>query len=74
MFSRANRKNIEPFNIRIGKVFYIFIIIEFTTLSIYQFSFLWTYYIRLDTKLRELLLHNLTLNYEKTKQKLHSII
>jgi len=31
---------------------------------------LWTYYIRLDIRLRELLLHNLTLNYVKTKKEL----
>ena len=34
----------------------------------------WTYYIRLDIKLRDLELHQLTLNYEKTKQELQSII
>ena len=35
-----------------------------------QHTAVWTYYIRLDTKLRELLLHNLTLNYVKTKKEL----
>jgi len=34
----------------------------------------WTYYIRLDIKLRDLELHQLTLNYEKKKQELQSII
>jgi len=34
----------------------------------------WNYYIRLDTKVRDLELYKLTLNYEKTKQKLQSII
>ena len=35
---------------------------------------MWTYYIRLDIKLRDLELLKLTLNYEKTKQELQSII
>lgn len=34
----------------------------------------WTYYIRLDKKLRDLKLHKLTLNHEKKKQKLRHII
>ncbi|MFI1770589.1 Arm DNA-binding domain-containing protein [Thalassobellus citreus] len=34
----------------------------------------WTYYIRLDIKLRDLELQELTLNHEKKKQKLQSII
>ena len=34
----------------------------------------WTYYIRLDIMLRDLELHKLTLNHEKKKQKLQSII
>jgi predicted DNA-binding helix-hairpin-helix protein len=34
----------------------------------------WNYYIRVDTKLRDLKLHKLTLNYEKKKQKLQSIV
>ena len=35
---------------------------------------IWTYYIRLDIKMRDLELHKLTLNYEKTTQKLQSIL
>jgi restriction endonuclease S subunit len=34
----------------------------------------WTYYIRLEIKVRDLELHKLTLNHEKKKQKLQSII
>ena len=34
----------------------------------------WTYYIRLDIKLRDLELHKLTLNHEKTVPKLQSIL
>jgi len=34
----------------------------------------WTSYIRLDIKLGDLELHQLTLNYEKTKQELQFII
>ena len=34
----------------------------------------WTYYIRLDIKLRDLELRQLTLNYEKTKQELQFVI
>lgn len=34
----------------------------------------WTYYIRLDKKMRDLELHKLTLNHEKKKQKSQSII
>ncbi len=34
----------------------------------------WNYYIRQDIRLRDLELYKLTLNYEKKKQKLQSII
>ena len=37
-------------------------------------SLLWAYYIRLDIKMRDLELHKLTLNHEKTVQKLQSFI
>ena len=42
--------------------------------SIFDTTSSWTYYIRLDIRLRELLLHNLTLNYVKTKKELHNRI